>query len=387
MSAQHAIRKRVLILGGYGTFGSRIAEMLASVPSVQILIAGRDQLKASLLANRLQQQFPQTVFVGLRLDLNSINFSAQIRGLNLDVVIHCAGPFQGQDYQVARACIEHKVHYLDIADGTDFVTNFETLNSNAANAGICAVAGASSLPALSSAVLGVLTEQFDSISDIDIAIAPAHRIHRGLATVRSGLDALGSEFNIIREGRTYRTYAGAEPRKVHLGHPVGTRHVCDFNIPDLKLIPPLWPNLRNLRFGTGVQPWALQDGLSWCAKFAHTVKQRSTNWHRPWFAKWGHKLAAWWPGGSPHGGMTIEVHGETQKRPATARWQILGLNGDGPWIPAAPAAALARKLLTNDGCPSYLQGAQPCWQLITLQEILQELTPYSVITATQTPAQ
>ena len=68
------------------------------------------------------------------------------------------------------------------------------------------------------------------------------------------------------------------------------------------------------------------------------------------------------------------THGET----ATRQWQILGLNGDGPWIPAAPAAALARKFLSGNAIEL---GARPCWQLLSLDEILMELNNYSIVTA------
>ncbi len=38
--------RRVLILGGYGNFGKRIAESLSELKGVTLLIAGRDTQKA-----------------------------------------------------------------------------------------------------------------------------------------------------------------------------------------------------------------------------------------------------------------------------------------------------------------------------------------------------
>ena len=51
-------------------------------------------------------------------------FAAQLKALNPDLVIHCAGPFQGQDYRVALASMACDAHYIDIADGRDFVGRF-----------------------------------------------------------------------------------------------------------------------------------------------------------------------------------------------------------------------------------------------------------------------
>ena len=37
------------------------------------------------------------------------------------VVISTVGPFQGQGYGAAEACIRQGIHYVDLADGRDFV--------------------------------------------------------------------------------------------------------------------------------------------------------------------------------------------------------------------------------------------------------------------------
>lgn len=376
------LRQRVLILGGYGTFGSRIAEMLTSEPGIHLIIAGHDRFKAELLASRLNEQQPDTIFEGLRLDHDAINLAAQLHGLNLDLVIHCAGPFQHQDYHVANACIENGIHYVDIADAAAFVSNIDTLDQTAKKTGTSVISGASSLPALSSAVIQELGRHFDRLDDIEINIAPAHRISRGFATVRSGFESLGSEFPLIRDGHNQTTYCGDELRKVQIGHPVGERWVCNFDVPDLRLIPEKLPKIKNLRFGTGVQPATLQAGMVLCARLARLIKPTAIPNPLPQLARLGHWLAARWPGGSEHGGMQIDLRGLSDGNTAQARWQILGLNGDGPWIPAAPAAAMARKLLRGD---SIEAGASPCWQLLTLQEILAELAPHAVVTAIEKP--
>ena len=37
---------RILILGGYGVFGGRLAELLADVPDIELLICGRNLVSA-----------------------------------------------------------------------------------------------------------------------------------------------------------------------------------------------------------------------------------------------------------------------------------------------------------------------------------------------------
>ncbi|KUJ84945.1 saccharopine dehydrogenase [Microbulbifer flavimaris] len=366
-------RKRVLILGGYGSFGARIAQMLSSEPEIQLIIAGRDKFRADLCASRLPN-----LAEGLRLERDSINLAAQLKALHLDLLIHCAGPFQDQDYRVALACIEARTPYIDIADGRRFVCDFPRLSAAAEAAGVPLVTGASSLPGLSSAALAELAGNFGRIDSACIEVAPGHRIERGLAMVRSGFESLGQGFPVLRHGQWRETFAGNRLRRARLAHPIGERWICDFNVPDLELWPRAHKSLTDMRFGTGVQPRPLQLGLAACAHLARLHLPATGSW----FASLGHKLAARWPGGSPHGGMQVRVHGQDKSGNLLAQqWQILGLSGDGPWIPAAPAAALARKILQGKGPAA---GAAVCWQLVSAYEILRELAPYSVVTATET---
>jgi hypothetical protein len=198
-----------------------------------------------------------------------------------------------------------------------------------------------------------------------------------LATVRAGFESLGESFPLLRDGEWRESFAGNALRRIKLAHPVGERWLCDFDVPDLELWPRALPQIETARFATGVQPRTLQLGLALCARLA----RQPIPYGKSRLAKLGHKFAAYWPGGSAHGGMLIRIEGENQRdQPLVYQWQILGLNGDGPWIPAAPAAAMAKKILRGE---QNSPGARACWQLLTLDEILAELTPYSVVTSVE----
>src|SRR5258705_5079176 len=108
---------RILILGAYGFFGSRIATALARKSRIQLILAGRNPEKATALAYQ----------VGLRaenaraLDATNPQLSQQLRKLGVNTLIHTAGPFQEQNYGVAHACIPARCNYLDLADGREIV--------------------------------------------------------------------------------------------------------------------------------------------------------------------------------------------------------------------------------------------------------------------------
>ena len=130
---------RVLIIGGYGNFGSFIARALARDPDIRLLIAGRSTAKAGTFIAGLGAANPPEAHA---LDISSDPGPA-IAAAAPDIVIHAVGPFQCQDYRVAEACIAAGAHYLDLADARAFVTGIGALDEKAKQAGVAIVAGAS----------------------------------------------------------------------------------------------------------------------------------------------------------------------------------------------------------------------------------------------------
>src|SRR5260221_11034394 len=142
----------------------------------------------------------QGAFDGLKLqhaklDHSARDFPTALKRLAPDLVIHCAGPFQSQDYRVALAAMAAGAHYLDLADGRQFVARFSHhVHSAARAAQRTAISGASSMPALSSAVIDSLIARLPQIDEIQIAIAPGQRAPRGEATIAAVLGCAGRPF-------------------------------------------------------------------------------------------------------------------------------------------------------------------------------------------------
>lgn len=80
---------RVVVLGGFGNFGARICRALANDPGIEVVPAGRTDRGDN----------------SAHLDLASADSPERLKTLAPGLVIHCAGPFQGQDYRVAEAAI------------------------------------------------------------------------------------------------------------------------------------------------------------------------------------------------------------------------------------------------------------------------------------------
>ena len=111
--------RRILILGGYGTFGSRILRLLAKHRRWSLIVAGRSREKAEAFVHSLGDEQVSA----LALDRDAITADT-LKSLDLWLVIDASGPFQGEkamDYPVVRAALEAGLHYIDIADALGFV--------------------------------------------------------------------------------------------------------------------------------------------------------------------------------------------------------------------------------------------------------------------------
>ena len=355
----------VVILGGYGNFGKRIVRGLAR-HGVPLVIAGRDMHKAKALA-RTVQGFRGDV---AQLDIHDPTFARQLAALTPSVVVNTCGPFQTADYDVARVCIGLSAHYLDLADGRDFVTGIITLDEEARKHDVCVVAGASTVPALSSAVTEHFLEEFLELDSVTMGISPGQKAERGLAT---------TEAIMTYVGKPLRPFAGAS-RPVYGWQDVyrqkfpeiGSRWMANCDVPDLDLIPQHYA-VRSIRFSAGLELGVLHLGLwllSWSVRLGvpldlprrAKVLLRASNLFNPF--------------GTSDGGMFVTLRGKGRTGKAhERRWFIVAKSGDGPQIPCVPAIVLAKRLW--EGKP-FKPGAYPCVGLISLEEYFGELKAYDI---------
>jgi saccharopine dehydrogenase-like NADP-dependent oxidoreductase len=181
-------RQTVLILGAFGTFGRLIANALAQATDLPIIAAGR----------RLPE-VPEEWRPGIRalaIDGNALS-AAALKRLDPAVLIDTVGPFQARDRKLAATCVDLGIHYLDLADGREFVQDVYAFDAAAKANNVLVVSGASTVPALSSAVIADLANSFSEIEEIDIGIAPGYSGPRGLATIRSVLGYVGRGVGVI----------------------------------------------------------------------------------------------------------------------------------------------------------------------------------------------
>lgn len=361
---------RVLVLGGYGQFGRHIVEALAGDADMAVVVAGRDPARAQALCDALRPRAQATLSaacIDIERDLDDA-----LAHWRPDLVIHTAGPFQAQDYDVAQATLRHGAHYVDLADGRAFVEGIDALDAQARAADRWVVAGASSVPGLSGAVVAAHAERFASLEAIEIGISPGNRTERGLATTRAILGYVGRPFDAMLEGVVRRVHGWQSLRRVRFDG-VGARWFARCDVPDLGVLPRRWPALRTCDFRAGLELRRMHFGL-WALGWLVRIGLLND------LPKRAERLLAisnrWIDAGSDTGVMYVDMTGRAHDgRALHLRWTLVARDGDGPRIPATAAVVLARKLARGELPGS---GARPCLDLFTLDEFLAALAPFSI---------
>ncbi len=369
----------VLLLGAYGLFGSRIAGRLAREEGWRLLLAGRDARRAADAAATLRNDSrTRAELHGFAVDAHAADFDRMLQQHRPDLVINCAGPFQGQDYAVAQRCIQAGAHYIDLADARDYVGGFGTaLDAVARQHERLAVTGASSVPGLSGAVVDAHRGAFASLDAIDIGISPGNRTERGLATVAAILSYVGKPLPWLRNGATAPVFGWQRLQRLRYADPVGARWLAACDVPDLDLFPTRY-GLKALSFRAGLELKRLHFGLwllSWLARAgllrnlpAHAAALKRAS---EWFLR----------AGTDTGAMHVELSGtDSSGNPHRVHWEIIATDGDGPQIPATACVVIAGKLARGE---LGTRGAIPCLDLFTLDECLASLAGYAIRTQTR----
>lgn len=341
---------RVIVLGGTGNFGARICRRLEQEAGIEVIATGRAS----------------------GLDIRSSSFANALNALAPHVLIHCAGPYQDQDYRVAEAALACGAHYIDLADGRDFVVRFsQRVDAVARVAERVAITGASTLPALSSAVIDHLAPRFTKIREIEIAIAPGQRAPRGTATMQAVLGYAGEPFLWWKDGAWCSAFGWQELRRIRF--PYGVRYAAACDVPDLELLPERYPDAQTVTFHAALE-LAVEHYALWSLAGLRRLGVRLPV--QRWAAKLN-QMGTWLDRfGTDCGGMRVSVTGDhVSGGHRRATWQLVAKKNHGPEIPCMAAILLTLKLARGEAIPV---GARACVGLLQLAEFAPEFSRWDI---------
>ncbi len=123
---------RILVYGSYGYTGDLIARF-AKEDGIDVILCGRN-------AQRLAEQAERYGFAWVPADLADPQSLRDALG-DVDVVIHCAGPFARTYEPMARACVDAGTHYTDITGEAEVYEGLWAMDEAAQRASIMLLPG------------------------------------------------------------------------------------------------------------------------------------------------------------------------------------------------------------------------------------------------------
>lgn len=353
---------RILLLGGYGVFGGRLAELLADIDNIDLLICGRSLAKATDFCTRYRGK------PGIRpLELDRAGIKHALETQRPDLVVDASGPFQnyGSDpYGVIRACIASGTDYLDFADASDFVFGVSQFDLAAKAAGVSILSGVSSFPVLTAAVLREMAKGMDVVT-VEGGIAPSPYAGIGINVMRAVVGYAGAPVTLLRNGTQVEIGGLTESLRYTIGTPgrlpLKNTLFSLVDVPDLQVIPPEHAMMRNIWMGAGPRPEFLHRILNLLAKARATLGL-------PSFARFSgvfYRVLNRMRFGEHRGGMFIRATGLRDGAKVERSWHLLAEGDDGPYIPSMAIEALIRKRLAGT---LQLPGARPATHALELAD-------------------
>lgn len=361
-------RPIVLIAGGYGVFGGRLARLLAARGDLRVVVAGRSLESAQAFCEALLGKAEPLVFD------RDADPGVALHELQPWCVIDAAGPFQaygdGADdpYRLARAALASGAHYLDLSDDAGFTAGIAELDEAAHMAQCVAISGASTVPAISAAAVRRLGEGLVHLDSIESVVLPGNRAPRGLSVMRAILAQVGRPLRVWRGDAwsEVRGWSGLRRDGLELhdedATQVSPRWSSYIGSPDLRLFPSAF-GARSVLFRAGLELPLLHVGL-WLLGWLPRLRllrslepwARALRWIADRFERFG----------SDRGGMRVDVIGRDAEGRALRRtWTLIAERGEGPFVPALPAACLIDRLHRGE----LAVGARPCLQDLDLSEV------------------
>ena len=338
----------VLIIGGYGTFGYGIADLLSDEADLTITLAGRNLEKAKAACAQLSGE---ANFKVLKLDRNG-DLTSQIK-TPPHIIIDASGPFQnygdGKRDNVINYALAHGCHYLDICDDLGFVDHIRSFDEPAKKKGITLLSGLSTYPVLTAAAARELGKEMDSITDIRAGIAPSPKAVMGSNVIAAVAAYAGKkQVGVLRNGDFTKVHGLTQTHGETICVP-GAKPLPNilFSVvegPDPQELPRHFKGLRNIWMSAGPRPEFLHRGLIALAWLVRMKLLPNIAWLTGVF----HKTQSLVTVGEHRGGMFVRASNETQSR----SWHMIAEGDDGPRIPAIPSAIMVRKWLHEETIPT-----------------------------------
>lgn len=334
--------KTILILGGYGNAGRRIADLLALHTGARLVIAGRNLLKAQSLAEKLNFKLEANRVTAIQADATDLaSLAAAFAGCDLVLV---ASSTIKQTELVAEAAIDAGADYFDLQlSSPEKLQVLERLRGQIERAGRCFVTDGGFHPGMPAALIRYAAQHIEQLETANVA---------SLIRIDWGALDLTEEtiLEFIAEMRNYRALALQEGkwrkarfnfyRPFDFGPPFGRVQTVPMYLPELHDLPSSMPALRECGFYVSGFNWfvdflVLPAGMLLLKLFPRAAQRLVARWMYGGLRRFSKPPYAT--------SLLLEAGGTTRTQRRTLRLQVS--HNDAYVLTAVPVVACVQQLL------------------------------------------
>jgi saccharopine dehydrogenase-like NADP-dependent oxidoreductase len=221
----------ILIVGGYGVVGRRIATELAADYPGRVVIGGRNPARANEVARAIGHGAR-----GCKIDIAvPPSIAAALEGVA--VVISC---IDQPDRTLLWAAVERGLCYTDITPHLTELgrgTRFDKIDAATRTFGARVVLGTGIVPGISNVMVRALADGLDGVDEIETALLLAANDTKGPASLDYFLQELSMSFDIRIGGKDRPARAFSAPRLIEFPPPSGAQLAYLFPFSDQVLYP------------------------------------------------------------------------------------------------------------------------------------------------------
>jgi saccharopine dehydrogenase-like NADP-dependent oxidoreductase len=248
--------KKVLVIGGYGRIGHRVAQDISQHTDAEVTITSR------------QPQPEIKPFKFFPLDLSDLQQLHQGIAQH-DLVVHCGGPFHHRDGRVLASCIDQGIDYIDVSDHRSFYQQAVKYREQAIASGVTAILNTGIFPGISNSMVKQGIEQLEQPEKIHLSYVVAGSGGAGLTVMRTTFLSLKHKFSAWIDGQWQDILPYTAREMVEFPPPYGKTGVYWFDVPETYTFADSFPvNTVITKFGS-IPDW--YNHLTWIT--AHIFPQ------------------------------------------------------------------------------------------------------------------
>ena len=252
-------KTRILLLGGYGNTGRALAPLLLQETDVNLVLAGRNALKAESAAAELNIRFDGQRVSSVYADASKPDsLKPALKNIDLLLVVSSTSQFTGQ---VAAAALEASADYYDVQYSTHKTEVLKLLAKEIESAGRCFITEGGFHPGLPATMIRYAAPQFDHLESANVG-SVIKIDWSNLDASRSTVEELVSEFMDFQnlsyqdgEWKSAGMLSWIIPKWMDFGREFGRQYCIPMFLEEMRPIPDLYPDLEETGFFVGGFNW------------------------------------------------------------------------------------------------------------------------------------